>query len=329
VEDPPKLRALAPHTGDPVLQERFAAVKRLSKERLARIIHVATGVVVDPGTLFDVHAKRIHEYKRQLLNVMHVIYRYLRAVEDGVPIRVPRTVILSGKAAPGYTMAKLVIRLVHGVGEVVNDDPRVAGALRVVFLPDYRVSLAERIVPAADLSEQISTAGMEASGTGNMKLAMNGAVTIGTLDGANIEIAEEVGAENIYVFGLRADEVRALREDGRYNPWDFYQRSEPVRRVLDALCGNLFCASHPGLFRPLHDAILYGGDRYMLAADLEAFIAAQDRVDADFLDRSSWRQKALLNIAGAGYFSSDRAVREYARDIWRLEPVLPIDGEEA
>jgi len=201
VQDTTRLRQLAPHALDPATQERFAAARAVNKQRLARLAHVSTGVVVDPASLFDVQVKRIHEYKRQLLNVMHVVYRYLRAVEDGVRLDVPRTVIFSGKAAPGYAMAKLVIRLINGLADVVNADPRVGDNLRVVFLPDYRVSLAERIMPAADLSEQISTAGTEASGTGNMKLAMNGAVTIGTLDGANLEIRDEVGEENMYVFG--------------------------------------------------------------------------------------------------------------------------------
>jgi starch phosphorylase len=234
----------------------------------------------------------------------------------------PRTVIIAGKAAPGYFMAKLIIRLIHGVAEVVNIDARLAGRLKVVFVPDYRVSLAERIIPAADLSEQISTAGTEASGTGNMKLAMNGALTIGTLDGANIEILERVGEQNMYVFGLRTHEVRALQADG-YNPWDHYHRSTACRRVMDSLAGNRFCAREPGLFRPLHDAILYGGDRYFHLADLEAFIAAQERVSGDYRLPPHWNEMAIRNVAGVGWFSSDRTVREYARDIWHVSPVKP------
>jgi starch phosphorylase len=323
IDEPDRLRDLAACAGDAAVQERFAAIRRAHKDRLARLVRATTGVRLDPDSLFDVHIKRIHEYKRQLLNVMHVVYRYLRLVEDGVAPEQPRSVIFSGKAAPGYAMAKLVIRLVHHVAAVVNADARAAPALQVAFVPDYRVSLAEQIVPAADLSEQISTAGMEASGTGNMKLAMNGAVTIGTLDGANVEIREEVGDDNIYIFGLRAEEVRSLRESGAYQPAEYCQRSEAVRRVLDALCGNRFCPGEPGLFRPLHDAILYGGDRYMHVADLEAYIAAQDRVAADALDVRHWRRKALLNVAGAGRFSSDRTIREYAARVWHVAPVPP------
>jgi len=323
IDEPERLRDLVAYAGDAAVQDRFAATRRAHKERLARLVRATTGIRLDVESLFDVQIKRIHEYKRQLLNVMHVIYRYLRLVEDGVPPEQPRSVVFSGKAAPGYAMAKLVIRLIHHVAAVVNGDARAASALRVAFVPDYRVSLAEQVVPAADLSEQISTAGMEASGTGNMKLAMNGAVTIGTLDGANVEIREEVGEDNIYIFGLRAEEVRALRESGAYNPAEYCQRSEAVRRVLDALCGNRFCPDEPGLFRPLHDAILYGGDRYMHVADLEAYIAAQERVAADALDARHWRRKALLNVAGMGRFSSDRTIREYAAQVWGAAPVPP------
>jgi starch phosphorylase len=323
IDEPEALAGFAAHAGDARVRREFSEIKRRNKEALARVIRSATGVEVDPGSLFDVQVKRIHEYKRQLLNVMHVIHLYLRAVEDGVRPETPRTVVFAGKAAPGYAMAKLIIRLVNGVADVVNDDPRLDGRLRVAFVPDYRVSLAERIVPAAELSEQISTAGTEASGTGNMKLAMNGAVTIGTLDGANIEILERVGPENMYVFGLRADEVRRLQESGRYNPWDYYHRSAVCRRVVDSIGGNRFCPSSPGLFRPIHDAILYGGDRYMHLADLEPLIEAQQRASAAYATFPRWQEMAIRNVAGVGWFSSDRTVREYARDIWALAPVKP------
>ena len=320
IDDPESLRELAKHAGNAQVRHDFADVKRRNKTALARIIRSATGIEVDPATLFDVHVKRIHEYKRQLLNVMHVIHAYLRAVEDGALPSTPRTVIFAGKAAPGYAMAKLIIRLIHGVADVVNTDTRLDGRLKVAFVPDYRVSLAERIIPAADLSEQISTAGTEASGTGNMKLALNGALTIGTLDGANIEILEHVGAENMYVFGLRAEEVRALQANG-YNPWDYYHHSPACRRVMDALAGNRFCAREPGLFRPIHDAILYGGDRYFHLADLDAFLATQERAAGDYRVPPHWNEMAIRNVAGVGWFSSDRTVREYAHDIWGVRPV--------
>jgi starch phosphorylase len=316
IEDPAGLRAFEASAADASTRAAFAEVKRRNKDVLVRIIRSATGVVVDPASLFDVHVKRIHEYKRQLLNVMHVVHLYLRAVEDGVRPEIPRTVIVAGKAAPGYAMAKLIIRLIHGVAGVVNADRRVADLLKLVFLPDYRVSLAERIMPAAELSEQISTAGTEASGTGNMKLAMNGALTIGTLDGATIEIREHVGAENLYAFGLTAAEVRAMSQARSYNPWDYYHRSHVCRRVMDAIGGNMFCQSQPGLFRPIHDAILFGGDRYLHLADLEAFVDAQQRVSADYQEPRTWTAMAIRNVAGMGYFSSDRTVREYAADIW-------------
>jgi starch phosphorylase len=321
VDEPFALRELASHAADSATRLQFAEIKGRNKEALARIIRAATGVEVDPTSMFDVHVKRIHEYKRQLLNVLRVIHMYLRAVQDGRPPETRRTVIFAGKAAPGYVMAKLIIRLIHGVAEVVNAERRLDDRLKVVFLPDYRVSLAERIMPAADLSEQISTAGTEASGTGNMKLAMNGALTIGTLDGANIEIRDEVGEPNMYIFGLRSEEVRQVRDSGSHNPWDRYHGSLPCRRVMDAVGGNMFCASTPGLFRPIHDSILYGGDRYMHLADLESYLEAQERASADYGDRARWNEMAIRNVAATGRFSSDRTVREYARDIWKISPV--------
>jgi glycogen phosphorylase len=320
IGDPLRLRDFSHWSADPDTQAAFRRVKRANKERLARVIRQATREIVDLDSMFDVQVKRIHEYKRQLLNVMHVVHLYLRAMEDGVPPDVPRTVLFAGKAAPGYVMAKLIIRLINEVAAVVNGEPRLHGLLKVVFVPDYRVSLAELIVPAADLSEQISTAGTEASGTGNMKLAMNGALTIGTMDGATIEIREEVGEDNIYIFGLRAPEVQALR-DGGYSPWDYYHRSATIRRIVDAIGGNLFCASRPGLFRPIHEALLYGGDRYLHLADIESYIAAQERVSVDFADPERWARKGICNVAGVGRFSSDRTVREYASEIWGVRPV--------
>jgi starch phosphorylase len=317
-----QMRALEPHAKDKAFQDEFLRVKLANKERLAKWIRERMGVTVDPAAMFDVHAKRIHEYKRQLLNVMHVIHLYHSIVDDGRTLAAPRAVLFAGKAAPGYFMAKLIIRLVNHVAAVVNGDERVGGQLRVVFLPDYRVTLAERIIPAADLSEQISTAGMEASGTGNMKFAMNGALTMGTLDGANIEILEEVGKENIYIFGLTADEVEERRRSGSYNPREWYESRPLVRRVMDSLQGTLFTQGQQSLFQPIVDGILNHGDRYFHLADLEAFIAAQERAAADFTRRSDWARRAILNVARMGKFSSDRTIREYARDIWDVTPVL-------
>jgi glycogen phosphorylase len=318
-----KIRRLEEFAGDPEVQREFLRVKRQNKERLADHIHDQMRVLVSPDSLFDVHVKRIHEYKRQLLNVMHVIHRYLCIVEDGVRLPVPRTYILAGKAAPGYFMAKLIIKLINNVAEEVNNDPRVQGQMKVLFLPDYKVSLAEKIMPAADLSEQISTAGKEASGTGNMKLAMNGALTIGTLDGANIEILEEVGQENIYIFGLKAEEVLDLQRRGAYNPWDYYNRSHDIRRVVDAIRGDSFCVpQETGIFKPIFDSLMYGGDPYFHLADLEPLIEAQNRADADFRDRGEWARRALLNVARMGKFSSDRTIRQYATEIWKLKPVV-------
>ena len=276
---------------------------------------------MDPASLFDVQVKRIHEYKRQLLNVLHVITRYNR-IRDGLGADIaPRTVIFSGKAAAGYAMAKLIIKLIHSVADVVNNDPVAAGQLRVVFIPDYSVSHAEKIIPASDLSEQISTAGTEASGTGNMKLALNGAITIGTLDGANIEIREEVGHENMFIFGLTAEETAALRADG-YDPWRQYSENGELRRVIDMMAGGFFSLDAPDRFRPIVEALTAGGDRFLLLADYASYIACQEEVDALYRNEDEWSRRAILNVAGMGRFSSDRTIREYATKIWNVEPVM-------
>jgi starch phosphorylase len=320
ITDLEQLRALEPFAGDPGVQQDFLSVKRENKERLAALIRDTTGVKVDPGTLFDVQIKRIHEYKRQLLNVLHIIHLYLSITEGGAELAQPRTFIFAGKAAPGYRMAKKIVQLICHVAEVVNSDPKVRGLIKVVFLPDYRVTLAEKIIPAADLSEQISTAGKEASGTGNMKLALNGALTIGTLDGANIEIREEVGEENIFIFGLTAAAVEALRRSGEYDPWTYYRQHADLHAILDSLASDRFCVGDPGLFRPLFDRLLREGDEYFHLADFHSYVAAQERAAAEFRERRTWARKAILNVARIGKFSSDRTVRQYAREIWGIEP---------
>jgi starch phosphorylase len=317
-----QLRKLERSADQEPFRQEFARIKHANKERLAKVIHETTRITVDPASIFDVQVKRIHEYKRQLLNVLHVIHQYLALVEDGRELPHPKTYVFGGKAAPGYWAAKQIIKLINNVGGIINRDARVRGQLKVVFVPDYRVTLAQTIMPAAEISEQISTAGTEASGTGNMKFAMNGALTMGTLDGANIEILQEVGAENIFIFGLKTPEVLKMKAERSYVPSDYYQRSPAVRRVLDALNGNRFCPREPGLFAWIHRNLLER-DEYFHLADLDAYIAAQEQASRTYVDRAAWNKKAILNVARIGMFSSDRTIMEYARDIWDLKPVPP------
>jgi starch phosphorylase len=324
ITDLDRLRDLAPLAQDDGFRQAFLAVKLSNKERLARAIADTTGVIVDPRSLFDVQIKRIHEYKRQLLRVLHIVHDYLRLVEDGAPPAAPRTCIFAGKAAPGYWAAKQIIKVISSVASVINRDPRAEPHLRVVFLPDYRVSLAEKIIPAADLSEQVSTAGTEASGTGNMKLAMNGALTIGTLDGANAEILAEVSADNIFIFGLTVEDIQALRGRGGYRPREIYDTQAHVKRVLDAFDSGLFCPDEPDLFRWISRTVLDPGDQYFHMADLPLYLDAQDRAADAFARPAAWAAKAILNVARIGTFSSDRTVREYARDVWGLGPVKEL-----
>jgi len=318
ITDFPRIREVERHAGDRAFQDEFRRIKQNNKERLARIIMDTTRVAVDPDSLFDMQVKRVHEYKRQLLNVMHILHLYFSIVDGEVKPSIRRVFIFAGKAAPGYWAAKQIIKLINSVGDLINRDPRVKQWIKVVFLPDYRVSLAERIIPAADLSEQISTAGKEASGTGNMKFAMNGAVTIGTLDGANVEIREEVGGENIYIFGLAADEIREMRSTGRYDPREAYRQVPAILRILNAFTSDILCPGEPGIFRWITDAILKGGDPYFHLADFPSYVEAQKRVAGDFTEKSAWCRKAILNVAGMGKFSSDRTVREYADEIWKV-----------
>jgi len=324
-----QVRGIEPLASDPAFQQEFMQIKRRCKEKLAREIANTTAVQVDPDSLFDVQVKRIHEYKRQLLNVMRIVHEYLALVEDGVDPAVPRTYIFAGKAAPGYWAAKQIIKLINNLAYIVNNDARAGRWMKVVFVPDYRVSLAEIIMPAADLSQQISTAGMEASGTGNMKLAMNGAITLGTLDGANIEIMEAVGKPNIYTFGLTPEDVKWYQEHGNYNPRELCDGNPVLRRVMDALASDRFSPDEHGLFRWIVDEILDRGDRYFHMADLPSYLKASSRADLDYQQHTVWANKAILNVARTGFFSSDRTIREYARDIWHIKSSLGPQEEPA
>jgi len=317
-----RLRELEPFLADAALRARLRQVKRRNKEALAAVIRRDLGLEVDPGSIFDCQIKRLHEYKRQLLNAIHIVALYLRA-KRGETV-VPRTFVFGAKAAPGYRQAKLIIKLIHAIAYVVNGDRR-SGALRVAFMPNYRVTLAEQIIPSADVSEQISTAGMEASGTGNMKLAMNGALTIGTLDGANIEIRDAVGPENFFLFGLTAEEVEARRRSGVPGRAS-YDADEELHEVIDLIASGFFCPEERDLFRPLTDALL-GRDEYMVMTDYAAYSSCQRLVAKSYLDEDDWSRRAGLNIARVGGFSSDRTVLEYAREIWGIERVdVRLDG---
>ena len=323
-----RLAELEPLADDPDFQEAFLEIKRENKVELSRNLENLCGLRADPDSLFDVQIKRLHEYKRQLLNIMHVIWRYQRIKADPDIAMQPRTFIFGAKAAPSYDMAKRIIRLIHGVAEVVNNDPDLRGRMQIIFPPDYRVTLAEAIIPAADLSEQISTAGMEASGTGNMKLALNGALTIGTLDGANIEIADAVGRDNIFIFGLTAEEVEEARTTGSRQPWKIVREDPELAQVLESLEKGEFAGSDAGELRPIWSSLMEHGDHYMHLADFRSYIEAQLRADELYVDPHAWAAAAIRNVAAMGYFSSDRAIREYAEKIWDLKRVpvpSPVD----
>ena len=315
-----ELVKLQPLAADAAFLTEFAAVKAANKRRLADYISRVTGIAVSPDSLFDVQIKRIHEYKRQLLNVLGVITRYNRILANPGADWVPRTVIFAGKSASAYFMAKLIIRLINDVAAVINVDPRIDGRLKIVFVPNYGVSVARNIIPAADLSEQISTAGTEASGTGNMKLALNGALTIGTDDGANVEIREAVGDDNIFIFGMSTAEVAAARARG-YQPRDHYTADPELRQVIDQIGSGHFSSEEPARYHPIVQTLLDHGDHYMLLADHASYMAAQDRVDALYADRQAWNAMAVRNVAAMGPFSSDRTIREYAEGIWRVQPL--------
>src|SRR2546422_5373924 len=319
VTDLDQLRKLEPLATDPELQERWRRGKWENKADLATRVEGVTGIAPDPESMFDVQAKRIHEYKRQHLNLLHVVTLYNRMKRDPHFEITPRTVLFGGKAAPGYLMAKLIIKLINSVAETIDRDKEVRERLKVVFVPDFNVKNAQRIYPAADLSEQISTAGKEASGTGNMKMALNGALTIGTLDGANIEIREEVGPENFFLFGLTAEEVAELQRRG-YRPRAIYDSNEELREAIDSIASGAFSPQQPDLFRPLIESLLYN-DPFMVLRDYQAYIDCQKMVDRSYAARERWTTMSILNAARIGKFSSDRAIREYCRDIWNI----PVD----
>ncbi|MBE2188931.1 MAG: glycogen/starch/alpha-glucan phosphorylase [Desulfobulbaceae bacterium] len=305
-----------------ISDERFLThwqnVKQINKNKLAKYIEENCHVKINPNSIFDAQIKRFHEYKRQLLNVLHIIHLYNSIKENPNGDFVPRTMIFGGKSAPGYYTAKMIIKLINAVANIVNNDPDIGDKLKVVFIKNYSVTLAELIIPASDLSEQISTAGYEASGTGNMKFQLNGALTIGTMDGANIEMMEEMGIENMFIFGLNADEVTQLHSNG-YNPKNYYDSHSELKKVIDLIRSNYFCALEPGIFDPMLDEILYKGDKYCLFADFDAYVKAQETAAQNYLDKRDWTTKSILNTSRSGKFSSDRTIAQYADEIWKIQ----------
>ena len=321
-----ELKKLKKFAKDKEFKTEFARIKRDNKVRLAEYIKEHNGIEIDPDSIFDVQAKRLHEYKRQLMNVLHILADYNRLVENPDLDYVPRTFIFGAKAAPGYVRAKNIIKLITSVADIINNDERIKGKIKVVFLENYGVSIAEKLVVAADVSEQISTAGKGASGAGNMKFMLNGAVTVGTLDGANVEMLEQVGEDNIYIFGLTADEVEArVRIGDSQEVKTIYSTNNVIRRVLDQLVSGELCPEQPQIFRDLYQTLLFGdygyADTYMVLRDFDAYCETQDRIGEDYKDRDKWLEKAIMNTASAGYFSSDRTINEYNEKIWKLKPI--------
>ena len=322
ITDLSEIRKLEDYLSDEESLNELNRIKFNNKQRLASLIDRLTGIEVNPESIFDCQVKRIHEYKRQLLNALHIVHEYLSIIEDGIRLPHPKTYIFGGKAAPSYEFAKLVIKFINNLSKVINNDPRVNGQLKVVFIPDYKVSVAEVVFPGSDVSEQISTAGFEASGTGNMKFMMNGALTMGTLDGANVEILEQVGHDNFYLFGLTAEEVAQRHASDAYRPWDFYNQNPKIQRVMDSLTSGIFTPGEDkNLFAPIFQNIMFK-DYYMLLGDFDSYTAAQDKLGVDYLNRLNWSKKALINIARSGKFSIDRTVAEYAKDIWNVKPSI-------
>ena len=314
-----KLKKIEQLADDGQFRENWRSSKWLNKKLLISFIEKEHNIKINPESMFDVQIKRFHEYKRQLLNVLHIITLYNRIKENPDLDIVPRTIIFGGKAAPAYFAAKLVIKLINSVADVVNNDKDINGKLKVVFIKNYSVTLAERIIPASDLSEQISTAGFEASGTGNMKFALNGAITIGTMDGANIEIREEVGDENIFIFGLLANEVIKLKQSG-YNPREYYEKNYELKKAVDMIASNYFNKSEPGIFNDMIEGLM-NVDYYCIFADYESYIKTQEKVSMLYSDIEEWTKKSMLNVARIGKFSSDRAIKEYAEKIWGVKKV--------
>jgi starch phosphorylase len=317
-----ELRQLRPLADDAAFRERFRQAKQAAKERFAAWLKESTGQIVDPATIFDSQIKRIHEYKRQLLNALHIVVLYNRLRENPNLSVSPRTFFFAGKAAPAYQLAKLIIKFINNVGRAIDADHAARGKIKVIFLPNYNVSLAELLIPASDVSEQISTAGYEASGTGNMKFMMNGALTVGTLDGATIEMAEEAGKENFYLFGLTAEEVQNSR--GWYNPHWHYENESETKAALDLIFSDHFSSDEPGIFEPIRATLLDGGDYYMHLADLTSYAQAQEQLGELYSQPDTWAKKAILNVAASGKFSSDRTISEYAAQIWNAVP-CPVE----
>ena len=317
-----KLKSLEDYDENDEFVYNFQQIKNNNKQRLSEYIFDVTHIKVNPESLFDIHVKRIHEYKRQLLNIIHIIHQYYSIVQDGLTLKVPKTYVFAGKAAPGYWAAKSIIKLINNLAQLANNDKRVNDQIKVVFLPDYKVSLAAKIIPAADVSEHISTAGKEASGTSNMKFALNGALTIGTLDGANIEIMEEVGQENIFICGLKTEEINELIKTKSYDPYHLYENNNYIKRVMDSFKSDSLCQKEPGLFNWIYESLVHNGDVYYHLADFESYAETQKKIELEFTNKSKWTKKAILNVARIGKFSSDRTISEYAKDIWGIKKYL-------
>jgi len=327
ITDFSQMAKLKKHAEDKTFLDAFDAVKLQAKKDAVRYLKSEFGWDIDPYSIFDVQVKRIHEYKRQLLNALHIIMLYNRIRENDPEDFIPVTFLFGGKAAPGYMIAKLIIKLINNISVIINNDQAMKGRLKVYFMPNYRVSMAEKIIPATDISEQISTAGTEASGTGNMKFMCNGALTLGTLDGANIEIMEEAGKENIFIFGHTAEEVTAIKET--YDPYEYCFKNEEIKRAIDLLFSGYFNYTEPGIFEPLRQALFDEGDRYMHFADLASYDKAHTAGLELYKDRESWNRKAVLNIASSGKFSSDRTIQQYADEIWDVKPCRIDDLESS